>query len=125
MGRYYRGDIEGKFWFAVQSSDDASFFGGEVLEPSYLEYYFDKETHWDSVVEGVQKCEKELGEWKEKLDGFFKKHDSYNEQILMDEIGLKIGDSSKVLEWYARLLLGQKIKDCLEGNDQCCFEAEL
>jgi hypothetical protein len=28
MGRYYTGDIEGKFWFAIQSSDDASFFGG-------------------------------------------------------------------------------------------------
>jgi len=27
MGRYYNGDIEGKFWFAVQSSDDADFFG--------------------------------------------------------------------------------------------------
>ena len=25
MGRYYHGDIEGKFWFAVQSSNDADF----------------------------------------------------------------------------------------------------
>ena len=34
MGRYYSGDIEGKFWFAVQDSDDADHFGieGEVLE---------------------------------------------------------------------------------------------
>ena len=36
MGRYYNGDIEGKFWFAVQSSDDADFFSidsftGEVI----------------------------------------------------------------------------------------------
>ena len=27
MGRYYNGDIEGKFLFAVQSSNDADFFG--------------------------------------------------------------------------------------------------
>lgn len=27
MGRYYRGDIEGKFWFGTQSSDDATHFG--------------------------------------------------------------------------------------------------
>jgi hypothetical protein len=27
MGRHYYGDIEGKFWFAVQSSFDADFFG--------------------------------------------------------------------------------------------------
>lgn len=27
MGRYYSGDIEGKFWFGTQSSDDATHFG--------------------------------------------------------------------------------------------------
>ena len=32
MGRYYSGDIEGKFWFAVQDSDDAEFFGGTNVE---------------------------------------------------------------------------------------------
>jgi hypothetical protein len=29
MGRYYYGQISGKFWFGVQSSDDASHFGLE------------------------------------------------------------------------------------------------
>ena len=29
MGRYYHGDIGGKFWFGIQESDDASFFGRE------------------------------------------------------------------------------------------------
>ena len=28
MGRYYSGDINGKFWFGTQSSGDASHFGG-------------------------------------------------------------------------------------------------
>jgi hypothetical protein len=35
MGRYYGGDIEGKFWFAVQSSNDPSFFhvkGDDAVE---------------------------------------------------------------------------------------------
>jgi hypothetical protein len=32
MGRYYSGDIQGKFWFAVQSSDDASAFGEKIKE---------------------------------------------------------------------------------------------
>lgn len=30
MGRYYSGDIAGKFWFACQSSDDAENFGGKI-----------------------------------------------------------------------------------------------
>ena len=42
MGRYYKGDIEGKFWFGVQSSADADFFGKEGA-PNYLSYYFDEE----------------------------------------------------------------------------------
>jgi hypothetical protein len=29
MGRYYQGDIEGKFWFGCQSSDDGEFFGAK------------------------------------------------------------------------------------------------
>lgn len=32
MGRYYTGQISGKFWFAVQSSDDASHFGVNCKE---------------------------------------------------------------------------------------------
>ena len=43
MGRYYSGDIEGKFWFTVQSSNAADRFGSIGYEPSYLEYYFDED----------------------------------------------------------------------------------
>ena len=43
MGRYYEGDIDGKFWFAVQSSDDGEFFGAEEQESNWIDYYVDKE----------------------------------------------------------------------------------
>ena len=46
MGRYYWGDIEGKFWFAVQSSDDASNFGvdGKYYEKTgTIDYEFHKD----------------------------------------------------------------------------------
>ena len=44
MGRYYHGDIEGKFMFAVQSSDDADFFGVVGQPPdTHLEYCFTDE----------------------------------------------------------------------------------
>ena len=29
-----------------------------------------------------------------------------------------------MLEWYARLELGEKILKCVEENDECNFEAE-
>jgi hypothetical protein len=36
MGRYYGGDIAGKFWFAVQNSCDARYFGAEPSDPKIL-----------------------------------------------------------------------------------------
>jgi len=55
MGRYYSGDIEGKFWFAVQSSDDGEFFGAEAQEPCEVPYYVD-EDKLEHVKEQVQVC---------------------------------------------------------------------
>ena len=54
MGRYYTGDIEGKFWFALQSSNAASRFGGVESEPAYINYYFD-EDHLEEVEAEIKK----------------------------------------------------------------------
>jgi len=35
MGRFYDGNIKGKFWFGIQNSDDASYFGVE-----YKQFYY-------------------------------------------------------------------------------------
>ena len=56
MGRYYNGDIEGKFWFAVQSSDDADFFGQQG-EARFLNYYFDAED-LPKIEEGIKKMQR-------------------------------------------------------------------
>ena len=48
MGRYYNGDIEGKFMFAVQSSNAADRFGSEGYS-NYLEYYF-SEDHIPTII---------------------------------------------------------------------------
>lgn len=53
MGRMYSGDIDGKFWFAVQSSDDPSFFGGEETEPNVIEYFFGEE-HLKDIKAGIR-----------------------------------------------------------------------
>ena len=49
MGRYYNGDIEGKFMFAVQSSHAADRFGCTGFN-NYVTYYFD-ESHLDTIYE--------------------------------------------------------------------------
>jgi len=124
MGRYYTGDIEGKFWFGAQSSDDADFFGSKGEPPSYLYYYFD-DSHLPDIRKGIKVCEKELGKLKEGLDKFFKENDMYNDEMLEKELGINGETANEIIEWYARLLLGKQILDCVVKTGTCEFEAEL
>jgi len=43
MGRYYTGDIEGKFMFAIQPSNAPEIFGAEVLDSNYVEYWVERD----------------------------------------------------------------------------------
>ena len=126
MGRYYNGDIEGKFWFGVQSSNDADFFGSKGEEPNtFLNYHFSKDDHLKDIKKGIKECEKELGTWKEKLDKFFKDNNGYNDKMIEDQLGLKKEKSKELLKWYARLELGNQILECVMKQGECSFEAEL
>lgn len=124
MGRYYSGDINGKFWFGVQSSDDAEFFGGEQNEPNYIEFYFDND-HIPSIEKGIEDCEKELANYKKSIDTFFKKNGGYNDEMLAKVLNLKEEDVRRLLKWYARLELGKKILKCVKKKGECSFQAEL
>lgn len=131
MGRYYSGDIEGKFWFAVQDSDDADFFGAKGEFPkTHLEYSFNTD-HLPQIREGIEICNKKLGVMKEKLDKFFEATNGYNDEIVKDWFkkalneNINIKDFNNALVWYARLELGEKIKKCVEENDYCNFDAEV
>lgn len=125
MGRCYSGDIHGKFWFAVQSSDDALFFGGKEYQPNYIEYYFSKENDIESIREGIDVCKKNVQEYKEKLDLFFSTHDGYNDEMISNELNISNQKVEELLKWYARLELGENILKCVEENGECRFEAEI
>lgn len=124
MGRYFNGDINGKFWFGIQSSNDADFFGVSGSEPNYLNYYFDKDNLPD-VKKGIKICKKELGKYKKKIDDFFKKNTSYRNDIIAKEFKIPEEKVRVLLEWYARLELGERIRKCIEDTGYCEFEAEL
>lgn len=119
MGRYYNGDIEGKFWFALQPSDAASRFGGEELEPNYITYYFQEED-LEGVESEILSIETSLGDNKKIIDDFFSKKSSYTEKQLED-----MGITQDILREYADLLLGIQIRDCIKENGDCTFDAEL
>lgn len=120
MGRYYNGDIEGKFWFAVQSSNAASRFSKSAeLEPSHIPYFFD-EDHLDSVQKELKSIEDKLGDNMLKFFKFFSEHNGYNDDMLKQE-----GIPVEMLSDYADYLLGKKIELCIINQGQCSFEAEL
>jgi len=129
MGRYYDGDIEGKFWFGVQSSDDAEFFGAKARDPMYVEYSVEDIAEVDK---GLDMCVLNLGINKKRLDEFFDSLDhGYNDEMLIkhykDKLKLTIDEGfvMKMLTWYARLDLGEKIKKCMIEKGFCEFRAEL
>ena len=130
MGRYYNGDIDGKFWFAVQSSDDADFFGVQG-EARFLSYYFDEDDK-KNVHKGMLECDRHLGKYRELLDKFFETREGYNNKTLAEYLDKNVNPTKHTeekakyyLEWYARLILGRKIYDCILEQGDCSFEAEL
>lgn len=124
MGRYYFGDIEGKFWFAVQASDAADRFGVTGTPPNYLNYYFDT-NNLQSIRNEIGVILKNLGEYKTKLDEFFSKQSWYNDEELKQYLKVDEKKLGYLLSEYADLHLGEKILKCVEENGTCEFEAEL
>ncbi len=124
MGRYYSGDIEGKFWFAVQDSNDADFFGVVGDEITNLQYYFSTKD-LKKVNAGVKKCLTELSKYKKQMDVFFEKNNVYNDEMLRKFLDITMVKTKKLLVWYARLGLGEKIQKCLKESGSCCFDAEI
>ena len=119
MGRYYSGDISGKFWFAVQSSDAADRFGVTGCEPQYLEYYFDNSNKED-VENELKAIENKLGNQMQMIDEFFNKCNGYNDKML-EEAGINVN----LLSDYADYYLGKQILNCLNEKGDCQFTAEL
>ena len=119
MGRYYSGDIEGKFWFAVQSSDAADRFGVIGVQPAELQYYFSEENLVE-VEEEILNIEHSLGDKKKIITKFFEENNGYNDKML-EEAGI----SKEELSEYADLQLGIKIRNCIIKSGECSFDAEL
>jgi len=128
MGRYYSGDIEGKFVFGSQSSTAADRFGVAGRTPGYLEYYYD-ETNLEDLETELKLIEAEMGEHGEYLKVYYDLYGSNdNVQIRFEEY-LKKGDKKplneeQLLEFFD-YRIGKKIEECIKEQGNCSFTAEL
>ena len=118
MGRYYSGDIEGKFWFGLQSSDSADRFGVTGEQPQVIQYNFTEE-NLNDVEEEIKNIEEKLSDKLAVIEKFFGDNNSYTDNQLKDA-----GISTYELGEYADLMLGRQIRDYLKENGECYFEAE-
>jgi len=124
MGRYYNGDIEGKFLFAVQSSNAGERFGAVEEDWPYTPYIVYRESY--SEIQQELDDIVSTGSVK-KVDDFFEelaqKGRGYNDSDL-EEAGILKDDMSQ----WADHRLGKQIKDWFDNNpdeDELRFEAEL
>ena len=120
MGRYYNGDIEGKFMFAVQPSNAGERFGAEDVT-SYIDYYVSRDKY-DNIVKELNDIEK-TGAVKRVQDMFAKCEHGYNNKI-MEENGVSKEDIAEYADWR----LGGQIKEWFDDNpeeDGLSFTAEL
>ena len=91
---------------------------------NYINYYFQTDDLPD-IKEGIKTCKRNLGDYKEKLDEFFKESKAYSDKELAKAIKTSEGNVGKLLKWYARLDLGEQILKCVKKQDECSFDAEL
>lgn len=124
MGRYYNGDIDGKFWFAVQSSDAADRFGVIGDTPNYLVYHFSKED-LESVQKELQNIRENLGNYLTIMDLFFADRNGYTDEQLAEALEVDNDVVKHYLREYADYQLGVKIEAKLIEAGECWFEAEL
>lgn len=114
MGRYYDGDIEGKFWFAVQSSTDGEQFGAYEIEPAEIQYGVDEDS--------LDTCEKRLNEIVKEL-GITEPLETIDPETVHERVD--DNDVTRKTELLASLELGLKIWKCLKEKGECYFTADL
>ena len=123
MGRYYYGDIEGKFWFAVQDSNAADRFGVEGRQPDYLTYYF-SEDNLEELQEELEFIKENLGDYLTKIQEFFSAVEYYTDDDLSLYLNVDKDKARHLLSEYADLELGKKIEQSILENGECSFDAE-
>jgi hypothetical protein len=122
MGRYYNGDVEGKFWFAIQGSDAPERFGAFERDSGYIDYAINRES-LPEIIEEIKSIES-----NPKVQFLMKLFDESDTISITEAWKKENGISKEDLAEYADLTLGRKIRDFFEydsHNEYCEIQADL
>ena len=104
MGRWYSGDIEGKFWFAVQDSNAADRFGVTGHQPEELYYSFDIES-LPEIYQELSNIAKSLGSNLILLHKFFEENDSYSDEKVAEYLNVEPDAMQKILVLFFEIYI--------------------
>ena len=124
MGRWYSGDVEGKFWFGIQDSNAADRFGVTGHQPQELYYHFDEES-LPEIYQELSNIATNLGSNLILLHKFFEENDSYSDEKVAEYLKVEPNAIQNILKDYADYELGLKIAEAVRTTGQCEFTAEL
>lgn len=120
MGRYYSGDINGKFMFSIQPSDAGNRFGAKEMHSNYIDYSVDR-NQYENIVKELDIILKTGS--VDKVKKMFEKNNLYNEKT-MKKFNVTNGD----LRQYADYKLGTQMIEWFDENedeDELNYFAEL
>jgi len=130
MGRYYSGDINGKFAVGSQSSCDGEQFGMTEESPNTIRYYSED---LEQAKEGVKRLLALLGDNYQRIASYFETdgRNMYSDagviQYFMDTYGISLSHTDCILyeRTYFSIELGNKIVDCIREHGSCTYEADI
>jgi hypothetical protein len=114
MGRYYSGDIEGKFMFAIQGSNAPTRFGAYETETGYVDYCIDFK-EYKFVKEELDRIKTNNFDQFQKLEKLWENERGYNDDTLK-----KYGVTKHDLSEWADYQLGKQILEFFEQEQRDC-----
>jgi len=128
MGRYYSGDIEGKFAFGAQSSGAADRFGVSGESPGYIEYLY-TEDNLTALEAELKAIEASFKEYKTPLLAYYDLFGVEDDVEITFESYIEKGDFKPMgpimQDDFNDYRIGKKIQNCVIKHGECSFTAEL
>lgn len=122
MGRYYTGDIEGKFAFAIQpSTAPETYLGAEAVS---IEYSWSGRDDIKSIIDQIKQ---KMRHKYDQIEKYFSEHSSYTDKELAEYMHITEDELHEALLDYYNYKLGKKVYDHMVENDTeyCSITAEL
>ena len=110
MGRYYNGDINGKFWFGVLPSNAHERFGATEYPSGYINYEISRDSY-DDICNTLIEIESTIP--VQRIKEFFENNNGYNDEML-----LKANINRGQLEEYAYYELGASQISLMKMNGE-------